>query len=986
MLMAVAALLLPASAQALTANQTVLVDRLSGDAPLPYDGAGRGFIEGKAINTNGCYVVFIADSDPLFAGDDNGARNIYRLSRCDDSGLALVSSSSTGVPAEFGSQNTGPSISADGTRVAFASNSKTLTPESDGSEQIYVKDLTTGAIELVSRGDGPTGAPVPKALGVATISADGQHVAFVARGVIDTDNVNGVASNDDVFERSMPDNTTHMVSVTYPGEVEGGSPYFVSPGISHDGKVVTFISNAQLTADDTDTNIDAYIRQGLNGGTEVTRLVSFENAGQPAGADQTFNAVDVSDDGTHVAWPHNHAYAAICSPACSLATVRDVAEGGANTPPSVQDVIFPRTDGTSSPDNLFFQSSAPLVAGDTNGKPDLYSRTFSAPTTILMTDGTSSQGIVAATATDDGALVAFEAATPELPASGGFLPQAYVRQRPSGTTTLISAPDRLNEAGDADITRRAVSADGRYVVFQSDAPAFGGKPRNFTVDEQVLLRDVTAGTTTLLSTAADGTVADRRSGNAEIDSAGDRVVFNSNAGNLPGAAGDHIGHAYVRDIASGTVRMLDMSPGGSPGDKDAFGVAISGDGKKAAFVSTATNLPDSTGDGMEHLYLVDLASGAMQLVDRASDGTISNGNADDPDLNADGSRVAFQTGATNLGVATGGNEHVYVRDVPSSTLIWASVPESGNPADGFAHLPFLTADGHKVAFTSNSATFGYGQTDGTTHAFLRDLDSGAVTDLGAGLPGIYSDMPTLNADGTKASVVGGQESEQVGAYVRDVASATVSPGSARDGTTELVRGFTGSAALSASGSCLAFSAQSDNVVAGGYGPDNLHVYLRALDANCLPAPGGPGPDQKDTTAPVVSSFSVTNKRFALGAKKTAAAAKRRRAKRGTTFRFRLSENAAVRIVVARKLAGRRKGKRCVAPTRKLRRAKRCSRFKTRHTLRRAKDVAGLNRIAYSGRVGRTKLRPGTYRATLTATDAAGNRSRARTVSFRVVKR
>ena len=65
MLMAVAALLLPASAQALTANQTVLVDRLSGDAPLPYDGAGRGFIEGKAINTNGCYVVFIADSDPL---------------------------------------------------------------------------------------------------------------------------------------------------------------------------------------------------------------------------------------------------------------------------------------------------------------------------------------------------------------------------------------------------------------------------------------------------------------------------------------------------------------------------------------------------------------------------------------------------------------------------------------------------------------------------------------------------------------------------------------------------------------------------------------------------------------------------------------------------------------------------------------------------------------------------------------------------------
>ncbi len=76
----------------------------------------------------------------------------------------------------------------------------------------------------------------------------------------------------------------------------------------------------------------------------------------------------------------------------------------------------------------------------------------------------------------------------------------------------------------------------------------------------------------------------------------------------------------------------------------------------------------------------------------------------------------------------------------------------------------------------------------------------------------------------------------------------------------------------------------------------------------------------------------------------------------------------------------------MAPTRKLRKAKHCSRFKTRHTLRRGKEAAGLDRVAYTGRVGKTKLRPGAYRATLTATDAAGNRSRARTVSFRVVKR
>jgi len=295
---------LPAgSAYALAPNQTVLVDRPSGNAALPYDGAGRGFVEAKGISSNGCFVLFVSDSDPLFDGDDNSARNIFRLSRCGTPGRTLVNTSDTGVPAEFGTQNTTASISSDGTRVAFTSNSKMLEPESDGRDEVYVKDLTTGALELVSRGDGPTGAPVEQgAMGM--ISADGQHVAFIARGVVGTDNVNGVADQYDTYQRSMPDNTTHMVSVTYPGELAGGGTGFVQPGISHDGKIVSFYNATQLTADDTDLGGDAYVRQGLNGGTEVTRLVSFSGGGQVAGGDESFGRTDVSDQGAYVAWTH----------------------------------------------------------------------------------------------------------------------------------------------------------------------------------------------------------------------------------------------------------------------------------------------------------------------------------------------------------------------------------------------------------------------------------------------------------------------------------------------------------------------------------------------------------------------------------------------------------------------------------------------------------------------------------------------------------
>ena len=127
--------------------------------------------------------------------------------------------------------------------------------------------------------------------------------------------------------------------------------------------------------------------------------------------------------------------------------------------------------------------------------------------------------------------------------------------------------------------------------------------------------------------------------------------------------------------------------------------------------------------------------------------------------------------------------------------------------------------------------------------------------------------------------------------------------------------------------------------------------------------GTPGTDRKKAKpakAPVVSSFSVTNKRFALGAKKTAAAAKRRRAKRGTTFRYKLSEAATVTFTVQRK-----KGKRYV-------RARRFTKA----------SKQGANKRKFVTR----KLKPGRYRATLVATDAAKNRSKAKRITFRVVRR
>jgi hypothetical protein len=79
------------------------------------------------------------------------------------------------------------------------------------------------------------------------------------------------------------------------------------------------------------------------------------------------------------------------------------------------------------------------------------------------------------------------------------------------------------------------------------------------------------------------------------------------------------------------------------------------------------------------------------------------------------------------------------------------------------------------------------------------------------------------------------------------------------------------------------------------------------------------------------------------------------------------------------------GKRCRKPSAKLRQHRACTRLKTSGKLTRRNQPAGTDTVKFSGRIGRRALAPGSYRATITATDAAGNKSKPRTARFRIVK-
>lgn len=150
-----------------------------------------------------------------------------------------------------------------------------------------------------------------------------------------------------------------------------------------------------------------------------------------------------------------------------------------------------------------------------------------------------------------------------------------------------------------------------------------------------------------------------------------------------------------------------------------------------------------------------------------------------------------------------------------------------------------------------------------------------------------------------------------------------------------------------------------------------------------PIGGGGTATPPDVTAPKLSAVRLTRARFAAG-RRLAAPAKGRPGV-GTQVRLTLGEDAVVRVVVERGLAGRRSGKSCVAPRAALRRRKACTRFRAVTTLR-ASRLAGARAVDVTGRVGGRSLPTGSYRLRITATDGAGNVSREVRLAGTIVRR
>lgn len=285
-----------------------------------------------SISADGRYVAFTSDADNLVSGDDNSVSDVF-VRDVQAGTTTRVSVATDGTQGDADSYS--PSISADGRYVALTSDSDLLDPnDANASPDVFVRDRQANTTTLESVWTDGTQTDFGAWDGV--ISADGKHVAFTT----DTDlSPNDTNTTDDIYMRDLTTNTTRWVSNVagnpggdfaaisgtgqYVAYVDGTSGYVLRrdmsagtalasaqgattngfagdgyPSISGDGRWIAFASTGNASGNDTNGSLkDVFVRDMVD---KVTTIGSTDGNYQQRNVDSYLPAL--SPDGRYVAW------------------------------------------------------------------------------------------------------------------------------------------------------------------------------------------------------------------------------------------------------------------------------------------------------------------------------------------------------------------------------------------------------------------------------------------------------------------------------------------------------------------------------------------------------------------------------------------------------------------------------------------------------------------------------------------------------------
>ena len=320
--------------------------------------------------------------------------------------------------------------------------------------------------------------------------------------------------------------------------------------------------------------------------------------------------------------------------------------------------------------------------------------------------------------------------------------------------TWLTVPQRDATRLPTSVPSASVSGDGRYVAFSSYV-GLSAADEDSLADIYVL--DRTSTTVTLESLLVDGRPLNSDCSRPSISADGRYVTFETVVADDPVRS---VADVVLRDRVENTTRRITLGPGGALSNGWSGQAVIAANASAVVFASSATNLtPGSDLNGSQpDIYRFDMGTSLIERISVDSRGAQQPGGSLMPSVNGDGRYIAFSSTAALANPRNDRSEQtghpgrrptVYLRDTRTgqTTLVGgaAELPDDAST------MPVVSADGRSIAFASRAANLVARDRNRSSDVFLYDIDTGVVAlvsrSLGGGAANGASLSPAMSADG-----------------------------------------------------------------------------------------------------------------------------------------------------------------------------------------------------------------------------------------------
>jgi Tol biopolymer transport system component len=261
-------------------------------------------------------------------------------------------------------------------------------------------------------------------------------------------------------------------------------------------------------------------------------------------------------------------------------------------------------------------------------------------------NGDSITASLASIMSGNGRYVAFLSTASNLvPDDNNGIQDLFVRDRMLKTTSRISIGQRGEESNELP-NSIAMTSDGNAIAFMSFADNLVPGDTNGTSD--IFIYDLSSQTTRIVSVNQNGNAAPGDNSYPSVSANGRFVSFQSDANNLVEGDTNQVYDAFVKDMETGFVDRISVSSIGEQGNSHSNVPSISSNGRYAAFFSMASNLVEGDTNNHVDIFVFDRETRTTKLVSKTSDGRQSNGDSSFPTISGDGRYVVFNSDASNL--------------------------------------------------------------------------------------------------------------------------------------------------------------------------------------------------------------------------------------------------------------------------------------------------------------------------------------------------